>query len=82
MTTIIRCERCGLGGGVCRECAPDGHSSDGEWHAGPADGCDECAGQAQEREAERHPRQHHRCVSITTPDGHGAYCRICGDTLA
>jgi hypothetical protein len=24
----------------------------------------------------------HACVSTPTPDGHGAYCRICGETLA
>jgi len=23
-----------------------------------------------------------RCESVTTPDGHGAYCRYCGETLA
>lgn len=24
----------------------------------------------------------HACESITTADGHGAYCKHCGDTLA
>jgi len=24
----------------------------------------------------------HEHESVTTPDGHGAYCRVCGDTLA
>jgi hypothetical protein len=24
----------------------------------------------------------HACESVTTADGHGAYCRICGETLA
>lgn len=28
------------------------------------------------------PGDDHACESVTTPDGHGAYCRICGETLA
>ena len=24
----------------------------------------------------------HECVPVTTPDGHGSYCRICGETLS
>lgn len=24
----------------------------------------------------------HECLSVTTPDGHGAYCAVCGETLA
>lgn len=28
------------------------------------------------------PEGGHVCRSTTTPDGHGAYCAVCGETLA